>query len=1532
MYVYGTEEADTLTGTGGSDLLYGAGGDDILVGSDGDDSLIGNAGGDTLQGGNGNDILDGDGLGGPSGNDQLYGGSGADQLDGRGGADLVNGGDGSDVLTLEYDTSVDTLIGGAGADLFVNAKYSTGSIVAAIDHIVDLSVAEGDRIDLQFPNGISPYGNKYLAWSGAVTRPDFKLEPGQTLGPGGMGRDFAQVWTWTNAGVTYLIIDTNDNGTLDSYDFVLAFDGAPALGPDAFVAGTFSSNVGTAEADTWTGGGSDDTYLGGGGGDTLSGGGGNDTLSGNDGADWLKGDAGDDHLLGGLGADTLHGGAGSDTIGGGADESTDIVNLLYGDDGNDFVVGGGAGRDMVYGGAGDDVLSGGAGDQLYGGDGADRLSLTAIGYGAVTPGTLDGGAGDDVIYLEAPQVATGGAGADRFSLKFMHNSFSPTNPDGYATVTDFNALEGDRLDFRRSSHYSLPIVWRGSVDNPGFSLTAGDTFSSDDYGSGIYQIWTWTQGSDTYLIVDTNNDGVLQFGVAKPDYVVKFSNPVGLDAGAFLANFLFTGANGTSGADTFQGGGGADVFYGLNGDDQAHGGGGADFLQGNNGADKLWGDDGDDQLNGGAGNDLLQGDDGGDRITGGAGSDVIYGGAGNDQLSTSDSGVMDGDKPDDVNQLFGESGDDLLLGGGAHDLLDGGDGQDTILGGGQMYGQAGDDRIVVNWNGVVLDSFIDGGAGADSLQGSFGDDTLLGGAGRDDLQGDYGSDILFGDLGDRAVNGGAGADWISIGGVPASETRNLTVVYGGEGSDTFVMQVDVGDDGLTVIGGENYLGGPDSDGLDLKAAAGVVQVDLNSTGAQQTGMGVMTLLGVEDVYAGAFGSALTGNGTSNRLFGGLGDDLMHGGSGNDRLYIAQGGADKAYGDEGDDVFVYGQSLESAPPLATDTVIDGGAGIDTIDFGLLHAAVNIELSVKTAMLGIGFGRLSQTGIENLSGGTGDDRFVGDEAANLLAGRTGNDSLLGGAGADTLSGGGGDDSLDGGGGIDTVTYAGATGGITVDLALTTAQNTGGDGIDTLKSIEIVLGSTYADSLTGGAGNDSLNGGAGGDTLDGGLGKDTLMGGAGDDLYRLDSSLDVIVEINGGGFDTAVTLVSYMLAAGVSIDRLETTAGTGALNLTGNEFAQILVGNAGINTLDGKAGSDTMIGGTGNDTYIVDNTGDVIIELVGGGFDTVKTSASTYVLGAELEVLTYSGTGAFKGTGNGLANILTGGTGIDNLDGGAGADRLVGGLGNDTYVVDSAADVVVENAGEGLDLVKATVNTYSLGANIENLTFIGTGNFSGFGNALANVITGANGNDNLDGKAGADRLVGGQGDDVYYTDNVNDTVVELAGQGSDRVLTTLALAATAANVETLIFVGAGAFQGFASATGSSVFGAGGNDTLTGGAGGDFLGGMAGNDILTGNGGADIFYFDGPNTGVDSIADFLSGVDHIELRGNTFGITSLADLAFVAGVAPLTIDAKPTLLYDTATGGLYFDATGGDAGDQVQIAILTGRPAVTFGDFIVA
>ncbi|MDE8762178.1 calcium-binding protein, partial [Rhizobium sp. CBK13] len=379
-------------------------------------------------------------------------------------------------------------------------------------------------------------------------------------------------------------------------------------------------------------------------------------------------------------------------------------------------------------------------------------------------------------------------------------------------------------------------------------------------------------------------------------------------------------------------------------------------------------------------------------------------------------------------------------------------------------------------------------------------------------------------------------------------------------------------------------------------------------------------------------------------------------------------------------------------------------------------------------------------------------------------------------------------------------------------------------------------------------------------GGAGADSLIGGAGNDTYIVDHAGDLVIEAADAGIDTVrTTLASYTLGSDVEhLTYIGTTAFAGTGNdldntILGGAAADTLSGGDGNDTLNGGAGADHMIGGAGDDTYIVDHAGDVVTEVASAGTDTVRTTLASYTLGSDVEHLTYLGTAAFAGTGNSLdntimggaaADTLSGGAGNDTLNGGAGADRLIGGTGDDTYIVDNAGDIVTEAADAGTDTVHTALASYTLGSNVENLTYTGSGNFSGAGNALANTITGGAGNDVLNGGAGADTLIGAAGNDTYIVDNAGDMVTESANAGIDTVRTNLASYMLTSNVENLSFAGTGAFAGTGNALDNVIVGGSGSNTLTGG---------AGNDILTGGAAADLFAYSA-NWGHDTITNFVA------------------------------------------------------------------------------
>jgi Ca2+-binding RTX toxin-like protein len=404
---------------------------------------------------------------------------------------------------------------------------------------------------------------------------------------------------------------------------------------------------------------------------------------------------------------------------------------------------------------------------------------------------------------------------------------------------------------------------------------------------------------------------------------------------------------------------------------------------------------------------------------------------------------------------------------------------------------------------------------------------------------------------------------------------------------------------------------------------------------------------------------------------------------------------------------------------------------------------------------------------------------------------------------------------------------------------------------------------------------------------------------------------------------------------------TANDGGDTLYGLGGNDTLTGGAGADYLDGGTGADTLIGGAGNDTYVVDNVGDVVVEAANGGVDTVR-AAIDYSLGANVENLILTGAIALTGTGNDLDNVLTannggdhlyggagadtliGGMGADYLDGGLGADKMAGGAGNDLYIVDNIGDTVIELSGEGVDTVMSSVN-FTLGANIENLTLTGTAALlQAKGNALDNIIIandagaqmwgmdgndtliGGAGNDWMNGGAGADIMKGGLGNDSYVVDNVNDVVVELAGQGVDTITTTVSYTLSA-NVERMVLSGTAAIDGTGNELANTLTGndaanilrgLDGNDIISGGGGNDLLDGGLGQDILTGGAGADTFLFatlaDSTVAKPDLITD-LQNIDFIDLRQIDANSLVAGDQAFnivsafghKAGELQLTYDA---------------------------------------------
>jgi Ca2+-binding RTX toxin-like protein len=346
------------------------------------------------------------------------------------------------------------------------------------------------------------------------------------------------------------------------------------------------------------------------------------------------------------------------------------------------------------------------------------------------------------------------------------------------------------------------------------------------------------------------------------------------------------------------------------------------------------------------------------------------------------------------------------------------------------------------------------------------------------------------------------------------------------------------------------------------------------------------------------------------------------------------------------------------------------------------------------------------------------------------------------------------------------------------------------------------TFTDAL-----NDTILLGDGNDVVNAGGGNDIVLGQAGNDTLR-----------GEGGNDM----------------------------LFGNAGNDSLVGGDGADTLDGGTGADTLEGGTGNDVYIIDNLGDVIIDSVGTGDETVEVyNLVNYTLGNGLDflILRY---GATNGIGNDRNNRMVGNDKNNRLEGLVGNDTLEGGAGNDSLY-----------GGSGNDLLYASWQPFSSYAysgdfGTVNLLVGGDGNDALYGSVGIDTLQGGAGNDTLDGGSGADRLEGGDGDDLYIVDDAGDVIVDTVGTGIETVIFSglsfsdfnASLGADSLGLDHLIleagFEGTGTGNGLNNRLIGNVFsnqlnGLAGNDTLYGVEGDDSLDGGFGNDILYGGNGND-------------------------------------------------------------------------------------------------
>ena len=381
-----------------------------------------------------------------------------------------------------------------------------------------------------------------------------------------------------------------------------------------------------------------------------------------------------------------------------------------------------------------------------------------------------------------------------------------------------------------------------------------------------------------------------------------------------------------------------------------------------------------------------------------------------------------------------------------------------------------------------------------------------------------------------------------------------------------------------------------------------------------------------------------------------------------------------------DRFYYFNQLKDAPLILADIgsqhfsdIVARNTGLDHLHFAIFKVAERIDLGPHERSRDMSGTPLGPDKVLTIVGNALPNVITGTSRDDTIYGEGGNDRIYGGLGLDALHAGAGNDLIVAG--------------------------------DSVRGV-FAYGDDGNDVLRGNAGDDNLIGGAGSDILHGTAGKDFLSGGSGDDWLVAGPDPDLID--GGPGNDTIDFRES---SAGVSVDlriTLNPVPGLGGYaqgdllhgveNVVGSKFADTLVGNSGDNrlqggagndVLDGGGGADRMIGGPGDDTYFVDQAGDRINERGNGGNDTVHVAFGvSYKLNRNTENLVYTGDyvgiAQFAMKGNGSANGLIGGNGVDVIDGRYGDDIITGG-GDDCLTGGGGDDHFVFAPGFGQDRIK-------------------------------------------------------------------------------------------------------------------------------------------------------------------------------------------------------------------------------------------------------
>ncbi|WP_262297412.1 hypothetical protein [Microvirga sesbaniae] len=650
--------------------------------------------------------------------------------------------------------------------------------------------------------------------------------------------------------------------------------------------------------------------------------------------------------------------------------------------------------------------------------------------------------------------------------------------------------------------------------------------------------------------------------------------------------------------------------------------------------------------------------------------------------------------------------------------------------------------------------------------------------------------------------------------------------------------------------------------------------------------------------------------------GGSGDASIDGGAGNDYIYgrffgIPDDGqiGDGYFGGGGFDTVDFSKALTTfnSPFMTFNgyraegfwTRVGGGSqnawiGSDVekiigVDLGSSNSKAGDRFSIDAQYDTVqkSWYWLGMAGGDDLKAGLGNDSLDGGADGDGLQGGAGNDYLTGNGTTnnddivrDVLWGGSGDDRLEGGWGDVLIgdvgndvlvggwafygdytytsvtgtasfnfTYAGQAINRTVNLVVGTV--TDGAYTDILQYVWQVTTGNGDDIFYANNNGNWLDGGGGSDRFYGGGGNDTLIGGAGYDFFYGSAGSD---SIDGGA---ASGIVDYLsLTASVQVDlnagsAVKSTGGTDTLanivNVQGTNAADSIIGNGSANELKGGGGKDFIDGRGGNDT-INGNAGD----------DSIAGGDEDDMLYGEDGNDTLDG-----GNGN---DELHGWTDSDSLIGGAGIDKIYGEFGFDT--LDGGADADTLDGGDNSDSL--------LG---------GAGNDSLVGGSDS-------GDDTLNGGIGVDTMAGGAGNDVYYVDDLNDVVVEIAAPGVDTIYT---------SVDWDLSKGGSVYvENLTAQPGNTAVRLTGNNAanvIIGNSGNNVIDGGRGADVMTGGLGNDTYYIDDLNDVPREFNGLVEGDDWAYISVKNFDARKLANIEHVQTIAGGTIDYAPNFSVESDT-----------------------------------